>query len=103
MDAQGILRQARAKAGVSQRELAERAKTSPSAVAAYESGAKSPTVTTLNRLLVALGAELQFVSSAPAGFDRVQRGDDLEQLLDLAESFPHQSRGELTYPVFRRR
>lgn len=43
---------------MSQVELARRARTSQPAVAAYESGAKIPTVATLERLLRAAGADL---------------------------------------------
>lgn len=58
-----LIRQARRAAGLTQVELARRAATSQSAVAAYESGAKTPTVDTLERLLRAAGQQLR---SAPA-------------------------------------
>jgi transcriptional regulator with XRE-family HTH domain len=46
-----VLRQARRAAGLSQRELARRAGTSSATLSRYESGAISPTVATLDRLL----------------------------------------------------
>lgn len=49
---------ARAGAGLSQRELAERAGTSQPAVARLESGLVSPTIDTLRRLAAAAGFEL---------------------------------------------
>lgn len=58
-----LIRQARRAAGLTQAELARRASTSQSAVAAYESGAKTPTVETLERLLRAAGQRL---GSGPA-------------------------------------
>jgi len=53
-----ILKQARREAGLTQAELARRSATSQSAVAAYESGAKMPSVPTLDRLLGVAGVEL---------------------------------------------
>lgn len=54
-----IIRQLRDHAGVTQQELARRAGTSQSTIAAYESGSKSPTLRTLQRLAQALNLELQ--------------------------------------------
>jgi len=50
--------QLREAAGMTQRELAERAGTSQSAIAAYESGRKSPTWRTVERLAQAAGREV---------------------------------------------
>lgn len=60
-----LVTDARLRAGLSQRELAERAGTSQSAVARIEAGAVSPSLETVRRLLAACGFELQ-VSLAPA-------------------------------------
>src|SRR5438105_15585723 len=46
-----LLREARRAAGLSQRELARRAGTSSATLSRYESGAVSPTMSTLDRLL----------------------------------------------------
>ncbi len=59
IDAAGILREARDRAGLSQRELARRAGTSQSVVARIELGQTSPSVSTLDRLLAAAGLELR--------------------------------------------
>lgn len=48
----------RLRAGLTQTELAERAGTSQPTIAAYEGGAKSPTLRTLERLAGAAGTEL---------------------------------------------
>lgn len=59
MDVPKILRRAREKAGLSQRRLAERAGTTQPVIAGYESGANSPTVRTLNKLLAAMDLQLR--------------------------------------------
>ena len=53
-----LIRTTRESAGLSQGELAVRAGTSQSAVSRYESGASSPSVVTLDRLLAVMGARL---------------------------------------------
>jgi predicted nucleotidyltransferase/DNA-binding XRE family transcriptional regulator len=53
-----LIKEARTSAGLTQAELARRAGTSQPTVAAYESGAKVPTVGTLERLLRVAGARL---------------------------------------------
>ncbi len=55
-----LLREAREKAGLTQRELAARAGTSQSAVARYERAKAMPDIETLNRLLEAAGFELRW-------------------------------------------
>ena len=54
-----LLARARQKAGLSQAELAERAHTSQSAIARFESGQANPTVATIERLLAAAGFALR--------------------------------------------
>lgn len=58
LDAAALLHDARTRAGLSQRELAERARTAQSVVARIESGATSPTWDTLTRLLATAGFTL---------------------------------------------
>ena len=48
----------RSRVGVTQAELAASAQTSQPTIAAYESGAKSPTIRTLERLAASVGLEL---------------------------------------------
>jgi uncharacterized protein len=64
MDTAGLLRRARAEAGLTQRDLARAASTSQAAVARYETGAAVPTIRTLRRLLGAAGYELA-ISARP--------------------------------------
>jgi transcriptional regulator with XRE-family HTH domain len=54
-----LLKDARVRAGLSQEELAQRSRTSRTAVSAYEQGHKSPSVETLERLLGAAGFQLE--------------------------------------------
>lgn len=63
-----IVSEARRLAGISQRQLAERAGTSQPAVARIEQGHGSPTIATVQRLLAAAGFELrvELVPAAPA-------------------------------------
>lgn len=53
-----LLREARRRAGLSQRELAKRAGTAQSVVARIELGQTNPTLETLTRLLAAAGFDL---------------------------------------------
>jgi len=53
-----LLHQARTRAGLSQRQLAQRARTAQSVIARIERGQTSPTWETFDRLLAAAGYEL---------------------------------------------
>jgi transcriptional regulator with XRE-family HTH domain len=64
------VRAARRRAGVSQAELAKRAKTSQPSIARLEKGQVSPTVISLDRIARALGSELIIdFEPVPAGRD----------------------------------
>jgi transcriptional regulator with XRE-family HTH domain len=63
-DAAALLATVRREVGLTQAELARRAKTSQAMVARYETGAASPTVRTLARLLRAAGRELALAGTA---------------------------------------
>lgn len=54
-----LIKLARRDAGLSQRELARAAGTSQGAIAAYESGHRSPTLETLTRIVRAAGRDLR--------------------------------------------
>lgn len=54
-----LVKLARHDAGMSQRDLARRAGTSQAAIAAYESGRRSPTLETLARIVRASGQDLR--------------------------------------------
>ena len=83
-----LIKEARTAAGLTQAELARRAGTSQPAVAAYESGDKIPTVTTLERLLRVAGATL--TASHPRSGGRTRRlprliHDHRREILETAE------------------
>jgi uncharacterized protein len=78
-DAAALLVTVRREAGLTQAELARRAKTSQAMVARYENGAASPTVRTLARLLRAAGRELVLVGHAAT--DRPATGGPAMDLL----------------------
>lgn len=70
MEVAALIRVTRERAGLTQGALAKRAGTSQPAVSRYESGAASPSVATLDRLLAAMGARLELlVSDAPRRLD----------------------------------
>lgn len=65
-----MLRAARRRAGLSQRELARRAGVPQSAVARIENGTVVPRVDTLDRLLAICGEGLEAVARKGIGIDR---------------------------------
>lgn len=89
MDIAALVKDARRRAGLTIRQLAQRAGTSHSAIAAYESGAKAPNTTTFARIIQACGFRLgtELVPRGPFE-DRTARGKDLVEVLELAERFP---------------
>ena len=62
MECPTLIRSARHAAGITQMEVAERAGTTQPAVAAYESGARTPSLTTLMRLLGACEHDVEVVA-----------------------------------------
>jgi len=96
MTAGELLREARRRAGLTQRELAARAGTSQAAVAAIESDRKAPTVPTMQRLLAAAGATLVLAEDPTQTLRR--RGKRFEQALGLAEALPFRRDGGLRFP-----
>ena len=105
MNSSDLIRRARRRAGLSQRELAARAETSHATLAAYETGAKVPRVDTLDRILQAAGyvpdVELRpRADASPA--DREAKGRELLAVLELAAAFPLRRRAaHLPPPALR--
>lgn len=95
------LRRARAGAGLSLRELAKRAGTSHATVLAYEKGSKTPGAATFLRLLDACsyGVDIRLTPRIRRR-DGLDRGEELEQVLRLAEQFPVRVARRMTYPRF---
>jgi transcriptional regulator with XRE-family HTH domain len=69
--ASAFLKLARLEAGLSQRELAERAGVSQSEIARIESGQREPSIPTLQRILSGAGKELRFRLAELDDHDRV--------------------------------
>lgn len=100
MDVATLLRSTRQRAGLTQRELAVRARTSAAAVCLYERGARVPRVDTLERLLAATGASLSLDAVDGPGLDLVRCGEDLVAVLDLADRLPRRHEPALRFPPF---
>ena len=97
MDAGSLIRSARERSGLSRRELARRAGTSASTLAAYEADRSAPSVATLERVLAAAGSRLE-VSLRPAALDEEGRAAEIERLLTFADEVPLNRTGPLRYP-----
>ncbi len=97
------LRRARLQAGLSLRELAARAGTSHSALAAYEQGRKTPSVATFTRILECCNVTVDFVLTPRVrSADGIERGEELRAVLELAEQFPARVAQDMDLPVFGR-
>ena len=88
MESATLIRTARRRAGLTQRDLAERAGTSHSTLAAYETGAKVPRADTLVRIVRAAGFEPEVALAVRPDRDRAAKGRELREALELAAHFP---------------
>lgn len=106
MDVASFLRSCRSEAGLTQRQLADRAGTSAAAVCHYERGTRVPRADTLVRLVAATGCTLTWTArrfpADPATIEAVEdNGEALAAVLDLAEHLPRRARtGDLAAPRF---
>ena len=103
MYAADVIKTARSRAGLTLRELGERAQTSHSTLSAYESGRTTPNVDTLDRVLRAAGfaADVDLQPRIGGGRDeQVARGQELIDVLALAEMFPASHDQALAFPRF---
>src|SRR5713101_4729647 len=92
-DVSALLAEARRRSGLTIRQLAAHAGTSHSAIAAYETGARSPNTATLQRSVEACGFSVETRLHPVGPFeDRVRRGRELSEVLDLADQFPSKHR-----------
>lgn len=87
-----LLRTARQRAGLSQRALAKRARTTQSVVARIESGTVSPTWDTLTRLLKASG----FVLDATLAAAPVKKSHMLKEVARILSLTPEQRLEEVS-------
>jgi len=102
MDASTMIWSSRTAAGLSQRELAMLAGTSPAAVCLYETGQRVPRVDTLARLIAATGSSMEMRVRGPVGnIDVAANARALEAVLELAGNLPQRRSGALAMPPFR--
>ena len=100
-DTAAILRDARASAGLTLRELATRAGTSHATLSAYEQGRKVPSVTTFLRILEACDQAVDIrLHRRIRSADGLPRGEELASVLKLASQFPARVSRHLELPVF---
>lgn len=97
--ASSILRQARRRAGLTQRALAARAGVAQPVIAAYESGRRQPSLPVLRRIVRAAGFDLA-LDLRPRRVlpDDVGAGRELVRVLELADQLPRRHRRRLAYP-----
>jgi transcriptional regulator with XRE-family HTH domain len=103
VDTAVAIREARARAGLTQAALARRAGTSQATLSAYENGAKQPSLATFGRLLAATGGELRVGPGprpAPVRSAAQLRaaGRTLAEVIGLAEALPSRHAETLRYP-----
>jgi transcriptional regulator with XRE-family HTH domain len=96
-----LLQEARRRSGLSRRKLAQLGGTSASTLSAYESGASTPSVATLERLLRAAGFEVEVTLRPLPSADERELVEKIEALFAFADALPRRQRGPLRYPVFR--
>jgi transcriptional regulator with XRE-family HTH domain len=93
-----LLRRARARAGLTQRELARRTGVAQPLISAYEKGRRQPGADMLLRLLRATGHEVALTSTVEASREAAAK---LEQVAALAMALPVRDRGPLAFPSWR--
>jgi len=103
MQPASILRACRQQRGLTLRDLSRRAGTSHSTLAAYESGRKVPGADTLLRVVRAAGFDLIVGPYAfEVSSDPRNRGEELEEVLALADMLPSRHARTLDAPIFER-
>lgn len=100
MDAATLINVCRARAGLTQRALAERSNTSAAAICLYERGERVPRIDTLARIVAATGATLDLDATRAPSIDVRANARTLEELLELADRLPHRSDEHGSFPVF---
>lgn len=99
MDSAATIRLARQRSGLSLRELAARADTSHSALAAYEASRVQPSFEKVRQIVASAGFDLE-VTLVPRTCRDEDRGRELEAVLTLAEQFPARHDDVLAFPAF---
>lgn len=98
-----LITAARQRAGLTLRDLASRAGTSHSTLAAYGAGRVVPSVATVDRIVHAAGFSVDTrLERRIREVNGLDRGEELVQVLALAEQFPARHARTLDAPVFGR-
>lgn len=98
-----LLYQAWQDSGLSLRQLGRQANTSHATLNAYIKGAKSPSTATLERIIGACGFTMDIALRPRIRFSNgVPRGEELADVLSLAEQFPARQSKTQSLPVFPR-
>ncbi len=99
-----LIEAARHQSGLSLREIARRAGTSHATLIAYLKGTKSPSTGTVTRIVDACDLSIDFKLRPRIRSRRgLPRGEELAQVLHLAEQFPARSPRRANYPKFPQR
>lgn len=93
-----LLREARTRAGLTQREVSRRTGVTVSVISAYENGRREPGGDTLLRLLEGAGASVTLHSTVEASRTAAAA---LERVCALAMALPRRQPGALLYPSLR--
>ena len=100
-DLKNLLENARKMTGLGLREAARLGGTSHATLLAYEHGDKAPGIDTLTRLLRSQGIELEVrLHKRIRSMNGLERGEELIQVLELAEQFPTKRSKTLHAPAF---
>ena len=105
MNVHFAIKTARQQSGLSLRELAKRANISHSVLAAYESGSKIPKIEMLERIIYAAGFAIDIrleKRMRQHSSSSASKGEELEQVLELAKKFPARPNRHLDAPIFGR-
>lgn len=97
-----VLLQARTASGFSLRQLAQLAETSHTTLCAYEANRKVPSTATFLRILRACNYAVDLELKPRIRSHRgMPRGEELAEVLTLAEQFPARHSRTLTFPRFK--
>ena len=101
-DIGALMRGARTRSGLGLRAVARRAGTSHATLSAYEKNQKVPSISTFLRILEACSYSID-ITLRPRVRERhgMPRGEELAQVLELAEQFPARSSKTLDFPIFK--
>ena len=103
IDVGATLHEARTQRGLSLRLLASRAGTSHATLSAYEKNRKVPSTSTFLRILNACGYGVDVVLHTRIRQRHgMPRGQELIEVLSLAEQFPARPAGPLKFPRFKK-